>query len=400
MERSVYEPEPALARHLDRNDDCDTSGPGGDMDTTPVFPGMCPLQRTPPMNANDAERSALTRRNLVQLGLASGLMSPAVALGQNRAVARADFRESTSMPVSLIGLPYLLGSSADNLMYSMAQGPRVLFASENGPSALRGYFKDVSVQMLSDMDEPPPPMARGDQMAQILTQNIALAAAVKAARAQGRFPLTAIGACSAALGMVGGLSDVQGDFGMIWIDAHADASTPETTRTGFIEGMVTPIIAGKTWAGYRRSIPGFREIDESRIISLGLSMTRWPRPAGAVGGLIGTPVHKVEIDRDGMAATFGKALTDLKSRCAKVYVHFDVDSIDPAYFNDFRYRPEHKGLTPTQITDAFDLIASQFEILALTFSSFDPLADTRGPGVLVPLMLTGAKAAARSRLLA
>ncbi|SIT54870.1 hypothetical protein BQ8794_190004 [Mesorhizobium prunaredense] len=158
-------------------------------------------------------------------------------------------------------------------------------APDAAPASLAGVFGNVEVVVIDDADEPTAAntggdyrlLPVGDQMSRILVQNIRLAETVQVARKAGRIPIASIGACSASLGMVGGIADAEGDVGMIWFDAHGDAKTPDTSESGFFEGMPVTTIAGKCWPRYRRKIPGFREIPEERIITVSLSEMSRPR---------------------------------------------------------------------------------------------------------------------------
>jgi hypothetical protein len=84
------------------------------------------------------------------------------------AAARAASPSAHDVPVSLIGLPYLMGTRAQNSMYGMAQGPIRMLEEQNAPAALRSFFKDVDVRMIDNVDEPAPPLPQGDQMAESL----------------------------------------------------------------------------------------------------------------------------------------------------------------------------------------------------------------------------------------
>ncbi|MGV2052382.1 arginase family protein [Agrobacterium sp. 22-209-1] len=309
--------------------------------------------------------------------------------------------DTEKFPVSLIGLPYLMGSKGPNLGYQMAQGPRVLLAAENAPAAMQGLFSDVETVMIEDADEPNTAFTGGDyrllpvgdQMSRVLVQNIRLAQEVKGARDRGRIPIACVGACSAALGMVGGVGDADGKIGMIWFDAHGDAQTPDTSENGFIEGMPVTTIAGKCWPRYRRKIPGFREIDESRIVTIGLSEMFTPTARKHASDALGTLVYKPVIDAFGFENALTQALDGLASKCNKVFIHFDTDVLDPSVLRANTHAADG-GLTDEQCKTAFGLIGERFEILAVSFASYDPVVDKRGPKVLVPLVVAAAEAAA------
>lgn len=311
--------------------------------------------------------------------------------------------QNSKSAVTLIGLPYLMGSKGPNAGYQMAQGPRVLLAPDNVPAAMATRFSDIETVMIEDADEPNSAFTGGDyrllpvgdQMSRVLVQNIRLAQEVKAAREKGRVAIACVGACSASLGMVGGVGDAEGDIGMIWFDAHGDAQTPDTSENGFIEGMPVTTIAGKCWPKYRRKIPGFREIPEDRIITVGLSEMFTSTAREGAGEALGDLVYKPVIDKLGFEKAMTEALDRLTEKCQKVYIHFDTDVLDPSVLRANTHAADG-GITDEEAKLAFDLIGKRFEILAVSFSSYDPVVDPRGPAVLTPIVLRAAMAAAQA----
>ncbi|MEI9406422.1 arginase family protein [Mesorhizobium argentiipisi] len=307
------------------------------------------------------------------------------------------------MPISLIGLPYMNGIRQPNAGYSFALGPTVLLDDANVPAAMREAFDDVEVTMIDDVDEPGPRETGGDhrllpvgaEMARILVQNIRLATLVAEARAKGRVPITSIGCCSAALGMAGGVGNAEGDIGMIWFDCHGDAKTPDTSENGWFEGMPVTTIAGKCWPRLRRKIPGFREVPEDRIITIGLQEQFSPTGRQGSGDALGRTVHKLDFEKHGFEQAIILALDDLLTRCKKVFIHVDVDVLDPTVLKPSTHTAPG-GLTSEQLAKALELIGERFEILAIAWSAFDPTIDPRGPAVLVPLIVHSAEVAARS----
>ncbi|MFJ6328005.1 MULTISPECIES: arginase family protein [unclassified Rhizobium] len=307
-------------------------------------------------------------------------------------------------PVTLIGLPYHCGTRGRVLGNAMAVGPEVLLAKENAPAAFEDMFDDVSIVFLDQADRATDRetggdfrlIPAGDQMGRILVQNIHLAAAVRAARAAGRIPIVSAGTCSASLGVVGGIGDAQGNIGLVWFDAHGDALTPDTSTNGFIEGMLTTTIAGHCWPKYREQIPGFRVIPDERIISVSIHEAFSKNPRAHASVAIGTVVNTPVIAKLGFDRALGAALDLLGAKCDQVYVHVDTDVLDPTVLRANRHCADG-GLTDVQVSRGFELIADRFDILAVSFSSFDPDEDERGPSVLVPLMAKAATEAARSK---
>src|SRR5215510_15729616 len=74
-----------------------------------------------------------------------------------------------------------------------------------------------------------------------------IAAKVVEEASSGARPLVLGGDHSVALGTLGGLASLHGVGGVLWIDAHADINTPETSPTGNVHGM--PLAAALGLAG-------------------------------------------------------------------------------------------------------------------------------------------------------
>ncbi len=189
----------------------------------------------------------------------------------------------------------------------------------------------------------------------------ALAAAVRETVDEGRFPLVLGGNCSSALGAVTGLDR---DVGVVWFDAHGDFHTPDSTPTGFLEGMVLALLTGEGWNELRR---GLRTVPPDRVV--------------LVGARDFEPSEKERLDRSAIAradaSSLEAALDDLAEHADAVYVHIDLDVLDPSEGVASAWAAEG-GLTAEELRLALDAIASRFEIVAATLSAYDPAVDPEG----------------------
>ena len=83
----------------------------------------------------------------------------------------------------------------------------------------------------------------------------------------GDFPLVLSGNCGpAALGCVGGLRSVSR---VLWFDAHGDFNTPETTVSGYLDGMALAAATGRCWTQLTNAIPGFVPVPEAGVTLIG-----------------------------------------------------------------------------------------------------------------------------------
>ncbi|MCB1445863.1 MAG: arginase family protein [Rhizobiaceae bacterium] len=307
-------------------------------------------------------------------------------------------------PLSLIGLPFHCGVKGGVPGNKMANAPLLLLAGDRLPAALKDHREGVALTMLDKADEVTADenggdlrtIPAGDQMGRILVQNIHLARAVAGARAAGRLPVVVAGTCSASFGVVGGLGAEEEPIGIIWFDAHGDAATPDTSFSGFIEGMILTTITGKCWPRYRRRIPGFREVPEDNVVCISLHEAYAEGGRADASDSVGTALTPPVLKRLGYENALRNAFALLSGRVRKVYLHIDSDVLDPSVLRANRHAADG-GLTDSQVVEGVRIAAEYFEIIAVASASYDPEVDPRGPDVLVPMLAEVARIAAASR---
>jgi arginase len=195
----------------------------------------------------------------------------------------------------------------------------------------------------------------------------ALAGTVREVVARGDFPLVLAGVCSSSLGTVAGLDTPPG-LGVVWFDAHGDFNTPETTPTGFFDGMPLAMLTGSGWEALRAGVDGLRPVDEASVVLVGArdldaaeerrlerSGIRFVRP--------GEPVEP--------------ALEALAGRVRDVYVHVDLDVLDPSEGQANRYRAEG-GPTADAVASAVGEVARRFTVRAAALTAYEPACDPEG----------------------
>ncbi|MCD6725974.1 MAG: arginase family protein [Solirubrobacteraceae bacterium] len=285
--------------------------------------------------------------------------------------------------ITLIGVPYSLGERN----VSMGRGPTVLLEDERLAARLRALGHDVEVRWVDRDDaEPDEGLAIGDVMTKHLVQNRQLAELVAQARAAGRAPIVLAGNCSSSIGVASGVR--REGFGLVWIDAHPDSETPETSITGLFDGMPVATIAGRCWKAWREQIPGFRVVPEDRIVTVGLHERHAPadrRPYLYDAEPLGTPVDPPAVARKGFDGALGAALDELAEQTDAVYLHVDVDVLDPREANASRYTAEG-GLSVSQVVAAIEAVGRRFDVLATSFADYDPDVDPRMAAVMARLV--------------
>ena len=157
--------------------------------------------------------------------------------------------------------------------------------------------------------------------------------AVYQAMAGGHMPILLGGDHSLAIGSIAGIatfcSEQAVPLSVLWLDAHADFNTPDTTPSGNIHGMPVAVVAGEgppllTELGHATPM-----LDASRIIQLGIrSVDRIEKQLVVQSGL---EVHDMRrIDENGMRRTMEQILDRVARTGGHLHVSFDVDFLDPS----------------------------------------------------------------------
>jgi arginase len=145
---------------------------------------------------------------------------------------------------------------------------------------------------------------------------------------QGRLPIVLGGDHSIALGTLGGLAAAAGGPGAtLWIDAHGDLNTPQTTPSGNVHGMPLAAALGRGGAGFESDAWPLPALDPARTTLIGVrSLDDGER---ALLGELELAVHTMsEIDRRGIEPLVADALRRAAG-AAFVHVSLDMDALDP-----------------------------------------------------------------------
>ena len=143
----------------------------------------------------------------------------------------------------------------------------------------------------------------------------------------GSFPLVLGGDHSVALGTLWGLAAAHGPGGVLWIDAHGDLNTPQTSPTGNVHGMVLAAalgIGGDEFASERYPLPA---IDPARTALIGVrSLDRGERELLQEQGLAVYTMS--DLDQVGIGVVMREALDRVRGG-PFVHLSFDADVVDP-----------------------------------------------------------------------
>jgi arginase len=234
----------------------------------------------------------------------------------------------------------------------------------NGPEAL------VAHQALSGLDvaetEAIEAATRGaSQFHDCMTIDAAIAAGVQRATRASRLPIVFAGNCHSCLGTLAGLNS---RTSVIWFDAHGDLNTPETTHTGYFDGMALATALGWSWTALTRQIPGFRAANERDTILIGGRDLDVAERGLLEKSRIGH--HAPDALADRMSPQLADLLADA-SRPQPAYVHLDLDVIDPSELHANRFNVRG-GVSVRWLEDALRMVGQRHKVAAVAVTAYDP----------------------------
>jgi arginase len=206
-----------------------------------------------------------------------------------------------------------------------------------------------------------------------------LAKRVEKSLEQNHFPLCIGGDHSMAIGTLAGVASYckkkKYEPGLIWIDAHADMNTEETTPSGNIHGMS---VAASLGLGNKllTNIHGFSPKIKPENVTF-IAIRSLDNEERETIKRLGLKVYTMtDIDRKGINFIINKILKDYKSRVQHIHVSFDVDSIDPSEAPGVG-TPVNGGLSYREAHLLMETIAECGCMSSLEVAEVNPILDTR-----------------------
>jgi arginase len=200
---------------------------------------------------------------------------------------------------------------------------------------------------------------------------VALRAWVAEVARGGDFPLVLGGDHSIAMGTVAGLLDVRGDVGVLWVDAHGDINTPETTPSGNVHGMPVATMLGLSGLGARLGWTA-RRLDPHRVVLFG-TRTLDPGEQRTIRELGVRMFTMSEIDQRGVKACVDEAI-DRLSGVGGIHISFDIDAVDPLEAPGVG-TPWPGGLTYREAHLAMEVLAATGMVSSMELVEVNPIAD-------------------------
>jgi arginase len=195
---------------------------------------------------------------------------------------------------------------------------------------------------------------------------------VAGAAREGRVPVVLGGDHSVALGTLGGLASARGPGGVLWLDAHGDLNTPETSPSGNVHGMPLAAALGRAGPDFGSDVWPMPALDPERVVLVGVrSLDEGERSLVHETG-IGV-YTMTELDRRGVEAVVREALERVEG-AAFVHVSLDMDVVDPDVAPGVG-TPVRGGLSYREAHLAMELVAESGLLGSLEIVEVNPILD-------------------------
>ncbi len=278
---------------------------------------------------------------------------------------------ATGKRVSVIGAPLDLGQSRRGV--------------DMGPSAIRYAGLEERLAeigcLVEDRGNVDAPEVEGlwlrDERArflpEILETSARLAALVEDAVAAASFPLVLGGDHSVALGTLAGLAAAAGQpGGVIWIDAHGDLNTPETSPSGNVHGMPLAAALGRSEGWFRHEGLTLPAVDPARVALVGVRSLDDDERAYLRAADVRVFTMS-DVDRIGIERAMREAL-DRVAGPGFVHVSLDLDALDPDEAPGVG-TPVRGGLTYREAHLACELVAESGSVGSMEVVEANPILD-------------------------
>jgi arginase len=220
---------------------------------------------------------------------------------------------------------------------------------------------------------------------QIVRVSEELAGIVTTILQEGDFPLVLGGDHSIGLGSINGVANVHKNVGVLWIDAHADFNTDQSTPSGNIHGMILASLAGLGNSSLTNIGGWSPKIHKETIVIVGAR----DLDPGEQELLRTNSIHVFtmsEIDQLGITEVMQQALAIAGQNNDGIHLSLDMDALDPTEAPGVG-TPVRGGLTYREAHLAMELIADSHKLVSMDVVEVNPILDRENATALLAVEL-------------
>ena len=277
--------------------------------------------------------------------------------------------------IAILGAPLDLGAGRRGV----DMGPSALrLAGLNAKLQSIGYeVEDLGNVSAAQPESTPTGPENAKYLAQIAKSCAKLAAMVRDVASGGKFPLVLGGDHSVATGTVSGVSQAfreRGEkIGLLWIDAHADMNTPDSSPSGNVHGMPLACCLGHGPRELTHIFDYGPKVDGRNVVLIGLrDVDLRERPIVKDSGV--TAFTMRDIDERGLRNVMEQALEVANNGTAGFHLSLDMDAVDPDEAPGVG-TPVRGGMTYREAHLAMETICDAGRLISMEIVEVNPVLD-------------------------
>lgn len=182
---------------------------------------------------------------------------------------------------------------------------------------------------------------------------------------------------SCAIGTWSGVYDAmhaKGEIGLIWIDAHMDAHTPETTPSGNIHGMPLACLLGFGYPALTSVMHAAAKFKPENVCLIGVRSFE-AGEAALLERLNIRIYYMEEVIQRGLSAVMQEAVQLVSANTVGYGVTIDIDVVDPQDAPGVDV-PEANGIRGAELCAVIEKVAADPKLIATELVEFDPTHDS------------------------
>jgi arginase len=184
------------------------------------------------------------------------------------------------------------------------------------------------------------------------------------------FPLLLGGDCSMLVGIFSAFSQRNTEVGLIFLDGHADFHSPETSDSGDPADMELAILTGRGPERITRIAGKYPLLKDEEVVVYGIRA--WEH----IGASNIEVYDRQRMMENGIKHTVKEGLKNFSQKELPVWLHFDVDVLDPEFMPVMF--PEPEGLTFEEAQEFLYFVWASGRVIGMSIACYHPKLDVDG----------------------
>ena len=184
------------------------------------------------------------------------------------------------------------------------------------------------------------------------------------------FPLLLGGDCRMLIGIFAAFAQRETEVGLVFLDGHADFHSPETSPSGDPADMELAILTGRGPERITRIAGKYPLIKDEEVVVYGI------RAWDGIGASNIEVYDRQRMIKNGIEHSVKEGLKDFYQKELPVWLHFDVDVLDPELMPVMF--PEPQGLTFEEAQEFLGFVWASCRVIGMSIACYHPKLDIDG----------------------